>query len=241
MIRIAVCDDEKIFIDIVSEILNDITSKMGLNCKIDAYRSGELLLHRHSDQPYDVLFLDIDMPKTTGFDIARNIRNKSLKTFIIFVTAKNDLVYSSFDYQPFSFICKNSNSLHIDLERTFERLYRYFKQSRYIEVTDSRIVNSVLVSDIIYIQSDRHYLLYYTTTRDHDAPIRERNTIPSREKELKEYSFLKPHSRYLINAEHVFRLDTMLNTIVMDGGYHIPISKNYKHNVLDEYRRYTRR
>lgn len=241
MIRIAICDDEIIFLDFMSTALKDIANKLNLDYEVDVFNNGELLLQNHIERPYDVMFLDIDMPKMTGFDIARNIRNKSLKTFIIFVTAKNDLVYSSFDYQPFSFICKNSNSLNNDLEKVFERLFRYYKQSRFIELTDSRIVTSVTINDIIYIQSDKHYLMYYTTTRDHDAPIRERNTILSKEKELIEYGFIQPHSRYLVNAEHIFRLDTILNTIVMDSGHQIPISKKYKKSVLDEYRRYTRR
>lgn len=239
--RIAVCDDEEVFLDIFLGLIKNITNKMDLDCKIESFGNGKLLLNRHTVQPYDVLFLDIDMPKMTGFDIARSIRNKSLKTFIIFVTAKNDLVYSSFDYQPFSFICKNSNTLNNDLEKVLKRLYRYFKQSRYIELTDSRIVTRVTINDIIYIQSDKHYLMYYTTTRDHDAPIRERNTIFTREKELVEYGFIKPHSRYLVNAENILRLDTMLNTIVMCGGHQIPISKKYKKSALDEFRRYTRR
>lgn len=241
MIRLAVCDDEKIFLDIASRHLEEITKKLSLECKIDAYRSGELLLHRHAERPYDVLLLDIDMPDKTGFDIAQAIRQKSIKTFIIFVTAKTDLVYSSFEYQPFDFIRKNAGHLETELMNVFERLRRHFEQSRIIEIIDSRVPVPVAINDIIYIQSDRHYLLYYTKKLGSDMPIRERSTLSEKESEYRKYSFIKTHSRYMVNAEHIMRFDIFLNTIVMDNGSKIPISQKYRSSALDEYRSYIRR
>lgn len=241
MIRLAVCDDEKIFLDIVSQNLIEITRKLNLDCKIDLYRSGDLLLHRHAEHPYDVLLLDIDMPDKTGFDIAQAIRQNSIKTFIIFITAKTDLVYSSFEYQPFDFIRKNTGDLKAELLKVFERLRRHFEQSRIIEIIDSRVPISVAINDIIYIQSDRHYLLYYTKKRDSNDPIKERSTLPEKENEYKKYSFIKTHSRYMVNAEHIARFDILLNTIVMDNGSKVPISRKYRDSALDEYRSYIRR
>ena len=191
MIRIAVCDDEKIFLDIVSKHISDITKMLNITCKIELFRSGDLLLHRYMENPYDLLLLDIDMPKKTGFDIAQAVRQSSIKTFIVFVTAKTDLVYSSFDYQPFSFICKNTGDLELQLLKVFERLARYFKQSKIIEIIDSRVPVSVAINDIIYIKSERHYLLYYTKLRTPDAPIRERSTLSEKENDFKDYNFIK--------------------------------------------------
>lgn len=241
MIRIAICDDDKVFLDIVTKNIKNITKNQGLDCEINAFCSGELLLHHYIRSPYDILLLDIDLPKTTGFDIAREVRQSSIKTFIIFVTAKTDLVYSSFDYQPFSFICKNTDSLLQDLEKTFDRLNRHFRQSRIIEITDSRVPVYVAINDIIYIQSERHYLLYYTKKRGLAAPIRERGSLAEKEAALREYCFIKTHSRYVVNIEHVSRFDTLLNTIVMDNGVKIPISRNRFEQVLSEYRKFTRR
>lgn len=241
MIRLAVCDDEKIFLDIVSQNLIEITRKLSLDCKIDLYRSGDLLLHRHAEHPYDVLLLDIDMPDKTGFDIAQAIRQNSIKTFIIFVTAKTDLVYSSFEYQPFDFIRKNMGNLEAELMKVFERLRRHFEQSRIIEIIDSRVPISVAINDIIYIQSDRHYLLYYTKKRNSNDPIKERSTLPEKENEYRKYSFIKTHSRYMVNAEHIVRFDILLNTVVMDNGSKVPISQKYRDSSLDEYRSYIRR
>ena len=125
--------------------------------------------------------------------------------------------------------------------KVFERLRRHFEQSRIIETIESRVPISVAINDIIYIQSDRHYLLYYTKKRGSDAPIRERSTLPEKENDFRKYSFIKTHSRYMVNAEHIVRFDILLNTINMDNGSKVPISQKYRNSAIDEYRSYIRR
>ena len=241
MIRIAVCDDERSYLDIISSEINDITYGSNIKIEMDTFKSGELLLHRHEIEPYDIMFLDIDMPKISGFDIAKHIRKDSLRTFIIFVTAKTNLVYSSFDYHPFGFVCKNTNTLRNDLTKIFERLYRYYKQDKVIDILEGYMVTSVAIKDIVYIQSEKHYLLYYTSLRNKHEPVKERSTIQIKEKYFTEYDFIKPHSRYLVNMSHICSFDPFKNTIVMDDGARIPISKSCRSDALAKYRVYTRR
>ena len=120
-------------------------------------------------------------------------------------------------------------------------MVRCIEQSRIIEIIESRVPISVAINDIIYIQSDRHYLLYYTKKRGSDAPIRERSTLPEKENDFRKYSFIKTHSRYMVNAEHIVRFDILLNTIDMDNGSKVPISQKYRNSAIDEYRSYIRR
>jgi two-component SAPR family response regulator len=69
--------------------------------------SGAGALINYMDSTYfDVIFLDIDMPEITGFDAAKKVKEISPESKIIFVTSKHDLVYNSFEYQPFYFIRK---------------------------------------------------------------------------------------------------------------------------------------
>ena len=56
---------------------------------------------------YDLVFLDIDMPKYSGMDVAEEIRKKSADTDIIFVSNREDRVFETFSVQPFGFIRKN--------------------------------------------------------------------------------------------------------------------------------------
>lgn len=241
MVRIAVCDDERTYANFICKGVEVAINQMELESEIEVFRSGVLLLNAHRKAPYDVLFLDIDMPNMSGFELAKEVRDVSIRTFIIFVTAKTDLVYSSFDYQPFGFICKSDNSINNDILKVVKRLNPFYKQSRLVAVNDNYVSIDIPINSIVYIQSDKHYVLYFTSDRKKDAPIRERNTITLCERFYSDYDFIKPHSRYLLNMTHIQNFDVLQNTIIMDNEDMIPISKKFKAEALDKYRKFRRR
>lgn len=241
MMRIAVCDDERMYADLICKGVEGAVNEMGFESEIEVFRSGVLLLNSHKKSPYDILFLDIDMPNMSGFELAKEVRDVSIRTFIIFVTAKTELVYSSFDYQPFGFICKSDDSINNDILKVIKRLNPFYKQSRLVTINDNYVSVDIHINRIVYIQSDKHYVLYFTSDGGKDVPIRERNTIALCEKFYSDYDFLKPHSRYLLNMTHIRNLDVLQNTIIMDNGDTIPISKKFKAEALDKYRKFRRR
>lgn len=241
MMRIAVCDDERMYANLICKSVEAAVNEMGFKSEIEVFRSSVLLLNSHKKSPYDILFLDIDMPNMSGFELAKEVRDASIRAFIIFVTAKTELVYSSFDYQPFGFVCKNDGSIKNDIMKVIKRLNPFYKQSRLVTINDNYISVDISINSIVYIQSDKHYVLYFTSDKRKDVPIKERNTIAVCEKLYADYDFLKPHSRYLINMIHIQNFDVLQNTIIMDNGDMIPISKKFKAEALDKYRKFRRR
>lgn len=240
MIRIAICDDERIYADMTKDCVEQSIENLGFEYEIDVFRSAALLLNSHQIKVYDVLFLDIDMPRMSGFELAKEIRITSDRSFIIFVTSKNELVYSSFEYQPFGFICKSDNMMQRDINKVINRLARFLKQNKLITVKDNYVMHDIPIRKIVFIQSEKHYL-FYTTIDDNGEVVRERNTISEREKMLSEYDFIKLHSRFLVNATHIRNFDIIQNTIVMDNGTKIPVSKSCKADAIEKFRQFKRR
>ena len=242
MLKVAICDDEKIFIDTLHAHLKPIFDTMFSETEFSTFQNAELLLRSYKTENFDVLFLDIDMPGISGFEVARAIRDVSYHTLIIFVTSKHELVYNSFDYNPFYFICKGSpDKLEADLTHVAEKISAYFRQNKNIDVTDivaGKI--SVSLSDIMYIKSEKHYLLYYLKNDD-GIPLKERGVLSKKEDELSSYDFFKPHQRYLVNMNFVSRFDTMINSISMSDKEIIPISKALKNSALEKFRVFKRR
>lgn len=242
MLRIAVCDDEKIFTDNLVYRLTALFENLSVNIEISAFQNANLLIRAYRSNAFDVVFLDIDMPAISGFDAAKAIRDISNKTMIIFVTSKRDLVFDSFEFQPFYFICKSSTkSFSDDLKNAVEKIAAFSRQSRNIEINDC-YAGKLLVpaGDILYIKSEKHYLLYYLNNSD-DLPIRERGKLSDREVELLEYDFLKPHQRYLVNMNSIWRFDSLLNIITLVNKDKIPISKSLKAKALEEFMIFKRR
>ena len=105
--RIAVCDDNTVLLPKLKEIIYDSFSVYTDEFEILIYSSGTLLLNAHKQEPFQIIFLDIDMPKISGFDVAKTLRDDFSNCFIIFITSHSELVYESMDFQPFHFIRKN--------------------------------------------------------------------------------------------------------------------------------------
>lgn len=242
MIKIAICDDEKIFVDVLYKALSKIFLKLCADVKISTFSSGNRLLNTLNTEEFDIVFMDIDMPELSGFEAARKIRETYLYTKIIFITSQKDLVYESFEYNPFYFVCKsNFDELYNSLVKVCEKLILQYKQDKIIEIADSlKGKTFLLIKDILFIKSDKHYLLYYTNTNQ-NSPIREREKLSSIQDFFSGYDFIKPHQRFLVNMNHIRSFDTLLNIITIDSGMQIPISKSMKEEAIQTYKRFKRR
>ena len=239
--RVAVCDDELVYTRLIAEHLKLITRMQSIDMCVCQYTEPALLLKDHREAPFDAVFLDIDMPVISGFEVAEVIRGNGGNTYIIFVTAKHELVYNSFEYSPFYFLCKASeDDLKRDLNHVMRKLMLHFRQNQKITVRDSTFGPSIVaIQDIRYICSDKHYLLYHTV---HSAiPFKERGTIAAKEIEYFAYQFCKPHQRYLVNMTCIERFDTLTNTITSVSGEVIPISKKEKDEAFRKYKEYKRK
>ncbi len=86
--RIAVCDDVQVFLDLITGILIKEFKINSISCEIVAFKSCKEFLESHRNNNFDVVFLDIMMPEIGGFEAAKEIRKISEKTYVIFVTTE---------------------------------------------------------------------------------------------------------------------------------------------------------
>ena len=82
--RIAICDDEEIYRVELKTILDKLLINVDYN--IDTFDDGTKLMESFNKAPYDLVFLDIEMPAVDGITLAKSIRNKSENVFIVFLT-----------------------------------------------------------------------------------------------------------------------------------------------------------
>ena len=237
--RIAVCDDEQVYTAMMADHLELICRMQAIDAAFFRYTDPEQLLEDQLKNPFDAVFLDIDMPVISGFSAAERICDTG--TYIVFVTAKHDLVYDSFEYSPLYFICKaTEDDLKRDLNRAMRKLMLHFRQNQKLTVHDSTYGTAfVPVRDILYIQSDKHYLLYHTTGSK--LPFKERGSLAARELEFFAYRFVKAHQRYLVNMSHIERFDDLSNVITLTDGQTIPVSKKEKAEAFRRFKEYKRR
>lgn len=233
--RIAVCDDNKVTLDFLCDEIGREFSKTKADFFLDAFENGVDFLSQHEKAPFDFVFLDIDMPNINGFEIAERI-NKDNSSLIVFVTSHDELVYSSFRFQPFHFIRKNHIAAELPetvkalAERNIERT-----AARHFEVRTSSGNVFLDLNDVEYIEIYGHWLRI--TVKNSDA-IECYGSLSDFEKRLASHNFVRTHKSYLVNCKYIYSIEQ--KQVVLDDNTVIPLSKYKIETVRNKLRSYLR-
>ena len=228
MIRAAICDNEPAMLDYLYEHISAEFGRQGAEVRIDKYTTGRKFLESEKAKPYDVVFLDIDMPEVGGFEIAEQM-NDLKTTLIIFVTSHDELVFSSLKFRPFRFIRKTylKNELPETLGAVIYETNKMSFNSKFAFQTKTG-ETFVDLADVMYIEIYGHWLNVYLKTGE---PLECYGSLSDFEKQLEEYDFVRTHKSYLVNCKYIFSIEK--NQVVLDDKITIPLSR-YKVDTVKE-------
>lgn len=232
--RIAVCDDELTMLKLVSTLVRSEFEKRGENVVVSSYPNAEQLVRDVAHKKYDAVLLDILMPGIDGFEAARNIRKSSPETRIVFITTEENLVYDSFDFQPFAFIPKTPpDAMRTRLSRTTEKLLEAHRASRKICIelpyNDKLYIKP---EDLIYVNSEKNNIFYHLTNGE---VIVVRDKINSAEKNLPTDLFVRIHNRIIVNMGHISGMEYDHSALTVTGGEVLSISRSCKSDFDNAY------
>ncbi|MCL2222979.1 MAG: LytTR family DNA-binding domain-containing protein [Oscillospiraceae bacterium] len=227
MIRIAICDDESVFRDKLSksvcayEELPDDTS-------VRAFSSGQELIDSHIKDVFHIIFLDVEMPELSGFEVAEKIRKLDRSVIIIFVTSHQQLMFKSFKLDAFDYIVKPIKSCELNdvLCRAFVR----YREQHYIVCFKWDNESYALdVSSIVYLESYRRNVLFKTV----DALYKCVGKLGDYERQLIPYGFLRCHQRFLVNMSYVKRIES--ETVLTTEGHLLQMSTRKRQDCMNAF------
>lgn len=230
--RIAICDDEEIFLNEIKDKLEDYYSS--LDVYIAEFISPELLIKRveENSECFDVIFLDIEMPKYDGIKTAKKIKSMNNDIKIIFLTSHIELAMDGYEVDAFRFLSKpvNEEKLHKalrDLEKASSE-----RDSIIINDGDERYI--IKIKDILYIKAENVYLKIYTTKESYLI----RKKIGELEEELDKRYFYRTHRSFIVNIINIKSFRD--KKILMINNEEIPLSRNkiseFKEKMMSYFR-----
>lgn len=192
-----------------------------------------------------LLILDIRLTDGTGFNILQKIVPYNYA--LIFVTAYNEFAIKAIRFSAIDYILKpiDESEFRMAVEKalssitssklqeqvkTFFSYYERKTQSRRIVLKTSDAINIVDVSDITYCRSESNYTTFYFLN---GTKIMISKVLKEYEELLSEYGFFRPHHSFLVNLQHISKLDKS------DGGFlilkdktEIPVSLRRKKKLI---------
>jgi DNA-binding LytR/AlgR family response regulator len=174
----------------------------------------------------DLLFLDVEMPGATGFELLDKI---AYKPNVILTTSKEEYAYNAFQYHVTDFLKKpftynrfieslDKISSHDDAPAKSNAVNHIFIKS------DGKLVR-LNNDDILFIESMGDYVKFVTRDKKYVSY----NSLKNLEEKVNKDCFMKVHRSYIIN---LLKIDDIRENDLFINGIEIPISKNLRADVL---------
>ena len=237
MLTVAICDDNMEMLQFLEKEIDTLLSVNEMEHSISAFSSGKAFLEQHKISHFDVVFLDIKMPEMDGFEVAARMRDVFDKTYIIFVTNEDSLVYDSFDFQPFYFIPKSSSEMTRErLKHVVDKLTDHISAFKKIVIPmPYGMKRSIDPADLLFIRSSGNNVEY--RLKDGEK-IKIRRKLDEVMDELSPLLFLRPHKSYVVNMGSIDTINFPMLRIFLEDGTVIDISKSRRKEAEELYSEY---
>ncbi|MDQ6901834.1 MAG: LytTR family DNA-binding domain-containing protein [Bacteroidota bacterium] len=191
-----------------------------------SFPSAETALDFLKANEIDILFLDVEMPGSNGFQLLDQLQYMPK---IILISSKTEYAFDAFQYNVVDYLKKpfTYNRFQQATHKTTElniNLKPEAKQQEIFIKSEGKFTR-LNYSDILYIESVGDYVKYITVTRQYLT----HSTLKAVEEKMDGDHFLKVHRSYIVNLHKI--KDIQDYSLVIEGKV-IPISKVHRPDIM---------
>jgi two-component system, LytTR family, response regulator len=193
----------------------------------------------------DLVFLDVEMPDGTGFELLEQLKEIFFK--VIFTTAHDKYAINAFKFSAVDYLLKPI--VLEDLNRSVQRVME-ISAYEYNEVTihtlldnmksysdgvkkiilkDAESIHVVLLQEIMRLEASDNYTIFHLLE---NRKIVISRTLKEYDKLLSNSGFFRVHQSHLININQLKRIDRKNGVIIMSDNSPVPLSKGKKDDLM---------
>jgi two-component system LytT family response regulator len=235
-VRVLIVDDEELARAYLAEL---VSADAELEI-VGQAANGFEAVQRIGELAPDLVFLDIQMPKLSGFEVLELLEPPL--PAVVFVTAHDEHALKAFEVHAVDYLLKpvEPARLAAALERVRQRLRgrdepppaaRLAASARVpgrplerVLVREEGRVHVVPVGDLDYVEAQDDYLCLVSRGRK----LRKQQTLGELETQLDPDRFVRIHRSYLLNVERLARLDLYAKDswlAILSDGTRLPVSR----------------
>ncbi len=237
-----IIDDEPTVRNAIKNLLTEQFPDIKIVSSVGSVSEGYNAILQHSPE---LIFLDVELPDGTGFDLLKKFSSVDFK--LIFITGHQEYALDAIKVSALDYILKpfdtdelrcaiekareviNHNEQQLKLQTLIENLQGNKILKRIILPTSDNL-HIVQVSEIIRAEADSNYTTFWLTE---NRKIMVSRTIKEYDSMLSGSGLIRVHQSHLVNINFINKF------VKRDGGYlqlkdgaKIPVSPNLKKQVL---------
>ena len=235
MYQAAIVEDEHSIAEYIKTMLTNSFEKQKISVAYDIFDSGSAVLKMlESHYHYDMIFLDIEMPGLDGITVCRRIKYIFPDALVVFISNKDELVFSAIEVQPFRFIRKSQLEFMAESLTSALKTELYRRNPQIIRITEplSNDIYSFDVRKIIYVEAQGRKCDFITS--ENRTPVSCK--FMELEKQLLPFRFIKIHRSYLVNSSSIFLIKK--TCVILNDRTELPISRGKQEEVKQLFLKY---
>ncbi len=225
MLKAIAIDDEPFALEVIKAHAKKV-SFMELK---ETFVSAKEALEYLKKNAINLVFLDINMPDISGLDFSQLLPND---TSVIFTTAYSQYAVDAFNLNAVDYLTKPIEFTRF--MKACQKAYEIAQKAKgeivetpYLFVKDGYDLVRIVLDDLLYVQSDGNYLTFKEKTRK----TLTRMTMIEAIESLPKYKFMRVHKSYLINLNHVLKVERHQVNVTDDT--FVPIAASYHGDLME--------
>ncbi len=228
-IKCVLIDDEPLAIKVLQNYFTNFTDFE----VIGTFNNSLEALDFINSTPVDAVFLDINMPMMTGFELISLIENK---TKVIITTAFREFAAESYDLDVLDYLvkpiplprfikCINKITTEYNLKNNIK--VETAKGDSHIFIKVDKKMMKINIEEILFVEGMKEYIKVVTPDKTYIT----HKSLTSLSEELPADKFLRIHKSYVIALNKVKSIE---GNRVQIQSYNIPIGRNYSKEVKNK-------
>ncbi|MEN7546847.1 LytTR family DNA-binding domain-containing protein [Rapidithrix thailandica] len=215
-----IVDDDPLIRDLLAQYLSEIEFIENWEIATNGMEALQLL----ENQAFDLLLLDLNLPKLSGRELLDSLDRP---VSVVLITADEQFALQSYNYDVVDYLVKPLR---------FSRLFQALKKAKermavtptvdkeVFFIKDGHELVKIHLSEVFYIESESNYVVFNRGKKKNMALL----SMKKLEAQLPE-NFVRIHRSYIVNLLKIEKID---HHAVWVNGKNLPISTTYKNQLL---------
>ncbi len=234
MINVILIDDEPLARALVKEYLNGHKEFSVVQECNDGFEGVKAIM-QHQPQ---LIFLDVQMPKITGFEMLELL---DPAPSVIFTTAFDEYAIKAFETRAIDYLLKpfsqerfdkaikkwkqqNNSGMQNTSRAVSEAISMQPEEQNRIVIKNGNNIKIIPVKDVVYIEAYDDYVKIYTQ----EGMFLKKKTLSHYEQILSD-KFIRVHRSYLVQLSHITKIEPMEkdnHIVILKNGIRVPVSRS---------------
>lgn len=234
MFKALIIDDEPLACDLVEEYLGEFEQIEVIGRCNDGFEGMKAI----SEKKPDLIFLDVQMPKITGFEMLELLEDPPA---IIFTTAFDEYAIKAFEKNAVDYLLKPYSEERFNqavqkfLDRPEEKksvaraVVEDTRSSPHpvdrVVIKDGAKIRIIPIAEVVRLEADDDYVKVYSQ----QGNFMKKQTLKNFEAGLSSDHFVRVHRSHLVNIMHIERIDPYeknAHIALLKNGERIPVSRS---------------